>query len=66
MAVEQYFDLQVASQLIPYPYPNLRKFLSIHNTWYPAVYRKQGRARRRIRLLSESEVLEIRERILVK
>lgn len=64
--IEPYYDLQVASRLIPYPYVNLRKFLSNHKYNFPVVYRKQGRCRRRIRLLRESEVIAIRELVLVK
>lgn len=61
LPVEPLFDLSIAVLLIPMPMETLRKFLGRHPDTFKRRYRLQGRAHRKIRLLSASEIRLIRE-----
>ena len=63
MAIEQLYTLQVACELIPMPSMGaLYQFLHTNKDQFPARYRKT--AWFEVRLLSESEILRIREMTL--
>ncbi len=65
-SLEPYYDMQVAASLIPYPYNNLKWYLSqnAHGRTLPKRYRRTGVSRRKVRLLSLTEVLDIRKKVL--
>ncbi len=63
LPVEPLYDLQVAAQLIPMQAPSLRKLLSRHKAQFPARYRRST-GRRRIRLLSATEIRTIRPMVV--
>ncbi len=56
---EPWFDVPVVARMIPCSHGALRMFLSRHKAQFPARYRRT-RLRRKIRILSASEVALIR------
>jgi hypothetical protein len=63
VSVEVLYSLPVAAEMIPFSsLAALHIWLSAHKVDYPARYRRLGN--REIRLLSESEVLRIREEVV--
>ncbi len=62
---EVLYDLQCAYRLIPIQYEALRKFLSRHKGQFPARYRRSTGGRR-IRLLSASEIKQIRKAVIIE
>jgi len=61
--IEPLYDMQIAAKIIPHPYNNLRAYLHNHPE-FPKRYRFVSRFRRRVRLLSASEILELRHRLI--
>jgi len=61
--IEPLYDMQIAAKLIPHPYNNLKAWLHNHPE-FPKRYRFITRYRRRVRLLSASEILEIRRQLI--
>ncbi len=62
---EPLYDLKCAYRLVPIQYEALRKFLSRHKRQFPAIYRR-GAGGRRIRLLSASEIRQIRKMVIIE
>ena len=59
MAIQPLYDMSVAANLIPVKLTTLRQHLRTHN--YPKRYRTFGqRPPRKVRLLTEAEILQIR------
>ena len=61
--IEPLYDMQIAAKIIPHPYNNLRAYLHNHPE-FPRRYRFVSRFRRRVRLISASEILELRHRLI--
>jgi len=61
--IEPLYDLAIASRLVPMPYQNLKQWLYNHKDQFPQRYR-YGPRKGRIRLLSASEILAIREQTI--
>ena len=60
MAIQPLYDMNVAANLIPVKLATLKQHLRRHH--YPQRYRTFGRfPARRVRLLTESEILQLRK-----
>ena len=64
LPVEPLYDLYVAYRLIPMQYDSLRKLLSRNKSRFPARYRRTTGGRR-IRLLSATEIKQIRSMVII-
>ena len=62
-SIQPLFDLDMASSLIPMRYSSLKTYLSKHSDQYPARYMLTY-GHRRIRMLTASEIKEIRFSLL--
>ncbi len=62
--LEPLFDLRLAAELIPMQATSLSVHLSRHREKYPPRYRLEGPAHRRVRLLTASEIRQIRVAVL--
>lgn len=62
--LEPLFDIALAAQLVPMHPDALRMHLSRNKAAYPPRYRLDGSAHRRKRLLSASEIQQIRRKVL--
>lgn len=57
------YDMRVAAELIPCSYEAIKAYISRNKAEYPArfrVYEDEHRRRRRVRVLSSREILQIR------
>jgi hypothetical protein len=62
--VEPLYDLEVAAALIPMTYGALKTFLCRNKAEFLPRYRLKGRAHRRVRLLSATEIRRIRNVVI--